>query len=45
MELAFAVANRQVLASDVGHLDIASKGPNDRGGLFVFTSVGWGKVA
>jgi len=32
VELAVTVANRKVLASNVNHLDTASKGHNDRGG-------------
>ena len=45
MELAFAVANREVLAFDIGHLDTASKSHNDRRGCFVFASVSWGEPA
>jgi len=32
VELAFAVADREVVLSDVGHLDTASEGHDDCGG-------------
>ena len=43
--MAFTVADREVVSSDVGHLETASEGHDDRGGRFLFVSVCWGEPA
>ena len=43
VELAFTVADREVVSSNVSHLDTASEGHDNRGGRFLFVLVCWGE--